>query len=449
MLFPEQPYTRYRFQTEDVGTYSNGYNITQWSGTVAEPWKVTSQTFQSGGFTNQVSRTMHDAETPGWRKAWLRGLATVNPMEQTTLSPIRVNGRYYMRRVKRLGTYPNYYYQGALHDGSAGYGDSLTTNNYYYPSPPPPPDESIIQEAITECWSKVSLSDTLVLAQAAELSKTLAFLTSTYLKFRKIMRDLKRMDVKALKGELSPKELSQRYMEARYALRPLAYDLRNTASAYAEKVPPKVMTFRAHRADISTATESNKLLRTLPGDQAWYGSTIANESIDVRVGVLAAVTDFSNFTRWGCGDILQTIWEEIPFSFIVDWFFQVGKLISMWSPKVGLRTLASWYVVEKTTTLSSTIETVQSLASGWNYTDIITRSGTYSKVSTVKYRLPNPDRPVLPSFNVKLNSLKLLDLGIIATGVYNSWFNRKGVKTRPRNNPYYAWFDKDQSWFVD
>lgn len=441
MIFPEEFYTRYRSNNSQIGaSLSDSYVRTNYSGTVSDPWKVASTVQNGSTYTNAELETMYDVEDPEWKKKWLKGIATVNPMEYTSTSFIRGNGNYHVRRINRNGTSPNYYYSGFQNLGTIRCGDSYASNDWNYPSIPAV-DDSVIAEAITEAWSKVSLTDTLALATAAEMSKTLEFLLSTMRRVWKIYRALRKLDIKVLKGELHPKELAQRYMEARYALRPLAYELRNTCSAMAEKVPARFSTFRAFKADLVTVQTPNFFCRQTAGDYRLDGTAWANRSLEVRSGVLTMVEQFGAFQRFGTADILQTTWELVPFSFIVDWFFQVGKLISAWAPKIGLKTLASWYVVDDTTTLSVTIETGTSLAGGYNYQNFYNRYGTYSKVIRSKYRVPNPDRPVLPSFNVKLNKLKLLDLGIIATGLYNSWFNRRGFKTRPRNNSGYAWFD--------
>lgn len=454
MLFPLQPYTRDRTSTEKYGApMSYSYTNTQWAGTPSDPWKVTGTTNYGASFDNWWVHEMHDVESPNWKELWRHGIATVNPMEHCSVFYFRNTGNYLMKRVNRSSTQP-YYYTGHQNSGTNVIGDSYASNSWNYPSQPSI-DDSIIAEAIQEAWSKVSLQDTMALATAAELSKTLDFLLSTMRKVWKIYRSVRKLDVLGVAASVSNltkkqissitktsvKEVANAYMEARYALRPLMYDIRNTMEAVADKVPAKYTTFRAYKADIAEVTDSNFLLREVTGDYRMTGTSVANRSLEVRAGVLTMVEAFNAFARWGCGDILQTAWELVPFSFIVDWFFQVGKLISSWAPKIGLRTLASWYVVDDMTTLSVTAVTGTSLASGYNYINIYNRSGTYSKVIRNRYRLPNPDRPILPSCNIRLNNLKLLDLSIIGTAIATSWFGRKTVKSRPKTNYGYAWFD--------
>lgn len=442
MLFPLNPYTRSRTQTITSGENpSYSYVNTQYSGTTSDPWRVISTTSYSGSQQGYVKEEMHDCETPEWRKLFAqRNLATVNPYEHERIFFNRGVGSYHTRRINRSAS-PPYTYSGSQNLGTTGIGDSHLSNSWSYPTQPSV-DDSVIAEAITEAWSKVTLRDTMILATAGELHKTLSFIISIFGRLLKIVRALRKLDVKALAGELSPKELAQRYMEARYAIRPMMYDVKTNLEAFANKVPARYTTFRGFKAEIVGPTyDHNFLCRAVVNDYELWGTSEVTRTLEVRSGVLTMVKEIGAFVRFGSFDIIQSAWELVPFSFIVDWFFQVGKLISMWSPKVGLDVLASWYVVTDTTTLSVTAETGISKATGYNYTNFYNRQGVYSKVLQNKYRMPNPDRPILPVCNVRLNKLKLLDLGIILTGLANAWFGGKARKSKPRANYGYAWFD--------
>lgn len=446
MLFPLHPYNH------DVppqayslpGSTSWRYTTTNYGGTVADPWKITSQTPVSGAFSQRELSEMHDVETPGWRNLWLKGIATCSPYEREITTFNRGAGSYTVRRINRLGTSPNYYYSGFTHLGTYAVGDSESSTDWAYPSVPAV-DNSIIAEAITECWAKVHLNDNLVLAQIWELNKSLGFLVDTFRRVWKIFRALRKFDLKALYGEIKPKELAQRYMEARYAIRPMAYDVRNTLKALADKCPARYATFRHYRESLAS-DEGTIICRAVAGDYRIDGHYTANRSMEVRVGVLTFVEAYDSAVRFGTFDIFQSAWEVIPFSFIVDWFWNVGKVIAAWSPKIGLKTLASWYVVKDITYLSVTAESGTSLKSGYNYTNTYSRTGDYSKTISKKYRIPNPDRPILPDCNIKLNNLKLLDLGVIAAGIYAAW-TKKPIRRKGSSNKGYAWFDKDQQWY--
>lgn len=132
----------------------------------------------------------------------------------------------------------------------------------------------------------------------------------------------------------------------------------------------------------------------------------------MRAGVLTSIEVFQGIAALGLTEPLESIWEMIPFSFILDWWFNIGKWIASWSPNIGIKTLASWVVVTDTTTLTSTVET-GTIYNPANYLNQIEIAGSYSRVLVQKYRLPNPDRPLLPTYSINMNWFKSLDLGLI------------------------------------
>jgi hypothetical protein len=288
-------------------------------------------------------------------------------------------------------------------------------------------DDSIIAEAITEAWSKVSLKEVDLQVIIGEMEKTALSLISIIKRAIRIFVALKKLNLKALIGEIKPKELSQRFLEARYALRPLVYDAKGVISACnADMVAfASRKTFRSFRQRMTSNQYSNVLLNTSTGNY-WklYGSQLATRELEVRAGVLTSVETLQGLAVWGILEPFESAWELIPFSFIIDWFFNVGKWIGSWSPNIGMKTLASWYVVTDTTNLASTVETGE-IYSPLSYLNTVTTGGVYSLVKVRKYRLPNPDRPLLPTFIVNMNWWKTLDLGLILKQIFKIKFGSK------------------------
>jgi len=288
--------------------------------------------------------------------------------------------------------------------------------SWTYPAQPSI-SQSIISEALTEAWASVSLNEAQILVQVAEAGKTISGLFSIARRALKIFREVKRLDLLGLTEEFSPRELKNRYLELRYALRPIVYDMVGTLKCIDGILskPKSRQTFRSYKSVVANTSSSGTLFE-YPGEYRITGNFNATRTLECRAGVLTAIeTIVSPILLIGATEPFQAIWELIPYSFIVDWFFNIGKLIASWSPKVGFRTLASWYVVTDTTTMTSTAVTGTSLASGYNYENIYTLSGQTSKVWVSKYRLPDPSRPVLPVFDLNLNIWKTFDLGAILT----------------------------------
>lgn len=117
---------------------------------------------------------------------------------------------------------------------------------------------------------------------------------------------------------------------------------------------------------------------------------------------------------------MESAWDLVPFSFIIDWFFTVGDTICAFSPlPLGVTALASWI-----TTTESTVQTFRltgassqvGVCGSYLYTDTGCTFGNGEvayKISTKKTRTPNYQRNLVPRINVNLDPLKILDLGII------------------------------------
>lgn len=136
----------------------------------------------------------------------------------------------------------------------------------------------------------------------------------------------------------------------------------------------------------------------------------------VRAGVLVRAEIASKLAIWGLTHPLETVWELVPFSFIADWFFNIGQTLASWTPEVGVLPLSSWSTVTQTSTRSLRISNARIT----NYNPAIpvnvwynARPITMSYTTISKVRTAAAKRSMLPTYKVRLNSFKLLDLAII------------------------------------
>lgn len=419
--FPLNPYTRTRTQT-GIGSVVPRSNTTMaYSGTIANPWRVTSTTPVSGSRTNEIPVEMHDVVTPNWFRRKNSGEIINNPMESHTTVYGGGVATINRSRINRNGVSPNYYYTGSRTNGTIWVGNYSPTNSEWaLPAILAINDESAIAEAITEAWAGVSLNEMQVLTQIAEAQKTYAFIVMTIKRAYKIIRDVYRLQFKSLMKQLNPRELKQLYLEARYALRPLMFDIKGTAEAITALREERLyrMTSRAYRYVYDEAASSDHALWNDAGLTAFYrGNFYSSRYVEVRSGVLADIESFETSVL-GVTELCQSIWEIIPFSFIVDWFLNVGKWIASFSPKIGFKVRASWYTVVDTAHRSVTVTTGTNSGS-WNFENYLNTSGSYFVDYVCKYRLPDPSRPSLPRFIWNVDEYKLLDLGAIISNFVN------------------------------
>lgn len=278
--------------------------------------------------------------------------------------------------------------------------------------------DDVKARVIASAHARARLSEAQVLATLGELEETVRSIASIMMRAYRIFRALKRFDVRFLKRQISPKELSDRYMEARYAIRPLYYDARQIIAAATAERPKKgsKLRFTASESFNESRHETGVVYRS-DSDYIWHADRSAASSGKVRAGVLTSVEALSELTFWGCFDVIETVWELVPFSFIIDWFINVGDTIGAWTPKAGLKVLTSWVSVERTDTFIFAPKENTPV----NPTNIyLNCTGVLTRTVTSYERTIAPSLPLLPRVDVNLSVAKLLDLAIIGKKMLNA-----------------------------
>jgi hypothetical protein len=153
-----------------------------------------------------------------------------------------------------------------------------------------------------------------------------------------------------------------------------------------------------------------------------YGYTLEESwqhLVNVRAGVLTQLEQYNALNTWGLLQPVESWWELVPFSFVIDWFINVGDTLASWTPHYGLKALASWYTVEDIVYQSRrAVNPWWQPASNtsvrehldWKYW--FSTAHVWRRIIT-KTRVPNPNRAITPTFTVRLNSFKFIDLVII------------------------------------
>jgi hypothetical protein len=290
--------------------------------------------------------------------------------------------------------------------------------------------------ALTSAYANINSTDVLALVALAESEKTLVGLVNT---FRRVLGITKTMlsllekqkrrassgsNIGQLKRDLKKlgSDAQQLYMEARYGLRPLYYDVVGF-SKFLTKPKPAVDRYTFRGKQVWSDRNSDIVVKNHPGTSGYYFTAalpfyrVTTKDVFVRAGVLTRFTDYGAIQGLGLQQIPETIWELTKFSFILDWFFNVGELIASWTPNLGFETLTSW-VTQETVVTKTIVAGVPSITNLSNATYRVVdpaASFSYGGIETsIRYeRIPRPKQPFSPHLNVKLNTLKLIDLAII------------------------------------
>lgn len=421
--------TSYKYEVKTLGESCAGGDVPVFS-TFAEDAAYTEMSTQS---------SMTDVVTPEWNRKRNQGMIINNPMSKVTqvdwnpvcpafsdyaiefndCSPKRWRT---INSVETFGTIPSSMYLQP-------YGGDISDLGACLPAVPAYDVQDQVDLAVNKAWSKVGLDETYLLTTLGESQKTVASITAIFSRFLRVLRSLKRLKAREVLHELSGKQLQDRYMELRYAIRPLVYDYNGAVAALQKQTSAlhDRLTFRGHDSELIANWFGTDMLWQSHSDQ--YGTFEKyvqkleqyQVHIDVRAGVLTQLETKSQLPVWGLTMPVEAAWELTPFSFILDWFFNIGDTITAWTPNFGLRSLASWYTV--TVTQEQSAKCTDSWATMVAGTDPnrrplrhdlqLTPDCQVSRTIVTKQRVPNPTRAIAPSLDLRLNALKLADLLII------------------------------------
>lgn len=188
-----------------------------------------------------------------------------------------------------------------------------------FPSVPPidlPDPSYFVQKAAARIASQGF--DTLTFL--AELNKTRDMFKNALTRFLKMSQKSKRKKRRLPSKRETLGSYFSNYLEGRYGWRILLYELDDLYSAIYEFDEKRTrFSERAGFSDTLVVNESGPEERA---ETTWYKTWIDTYEVSVRGSVSA---DFSP-TRWQFNPFV-TVWETIPYSFVVDWFLHVGQAL--------------------------------------------------------------------------------------------------------------------------
>ena len=373
-----------------------------------------------------------DVVTPGFKKRMKKGEIINNPLYiltyQANATPLSWD--YHILNIPYKDRCPTRDDEGLAKvnlESIYGSAKSLST----YGTLPDINIQRLKDLAIAQAFANVDVSEAALWATLGELEETVTGLVSIFKRLLGLYGRLRRKEYTLiLKKALTYENISNLYMEFRYGLRPLYYDCQQFYSAWCAIVNKKIprTTFRSRESE-SKETNSDTVI--IVNDVIRCRKTTSiHRDVTVSAGVLTNIETTNPLQILGLDKSVDAMWELIPYSFVIDWFFNVGTTIAAWTPNAGTRCLASWVCVEDTCTCSLNIGSP--FGAGINtYETISDYSGNLSMVYKHYTREPNPSKPIFPSFNVKLDHLKLVDLSVMLNQLLSmkNWFKSR----RPRN----------------
>lgn len=250
----------------------------------------------------------------------------------------------------------------------------------------------------TKAWGGIKSPSIQGTVFAAELGKTLRMLRhpiDNLAQFLKQVKKSKRYKSWSRQQKLDnlgtslADFIAAEWLRYRYGIMPLLYDIQGIKALLAEPIVSPRLTSRA-----SEKFNSGTLTNTIPyseGASGYFaGSTVTTRvvNVEVRCGILYEHECILH-DRYGYGldQQLSAIWELIPYSFIVDWFYNLGDYIDAMSPKIGVKVLAQWTTIKVVDAKGAVANAYGTPPSAY-YTISGSLSATAQEVNTLYSRQP-------------------------------------------------------------
>lgn len=207
--------------------------------------------------------------------------------------------------------------------------------------------------ALTEAYANVAPADIQSMVSIAEMRKTIGMI-------RKPLASMQRIYDTATRRRRGRSDVgndaSSTWLEVRYGWLPLMYDVEGVLKAISRDYSERYVA-RGSQSGGTTSSETRKRSGLL----THYDFDIIElreESVQVRAGVLYAHDlKIQEYSKYGAtlSQVPAAAWELIPFSFVVDWFANVGDFVGAIIPQAGTSTLAAWTSVKREQVWTRTI----------------------------------------------------------------------------------------------
>lgn len=320
---------------------SNCVSRPSWSTYYNSPQSTSVGTYQS----------MYDYVVPNYRKRVQAGEVFFNYMDNATCVISNGSGSYGGQVVHKNPTctsagqvpyYPSFRF--SLSNGSYG----AVLSEFSFPIVnglllPPPPLEgmdisNMVLEAATECLAQRGTAESNLWEALAEADKSLGMLAQALQNIAQFLNGKRDLLTKA-------KAAGNMYLLYRYGLSPLISDLQHVI----EGLEKKTGTLRLTSRGKASSEVSTSFYNTSPTMyNTWWGrrTYTIRETVSIRAMSLDEINVGKLFNIGLAPKSLLTLpWELIPYSFVVDWFVNIGALINALVPSLDLRQKGSCYVM--------------------------------------------------------------------------------------------------------
>lgn len=246
--------------------------------------------------------------------------------------------------------------------------------------------------ASTSALANVAGPEVMGLVTIAEFEKTMEMMRTPLGNLRLFLQRVARRRGRIAKAKSLIDFISSEWLRYRYGIMPLVMEVQAAVKLLEDPTKPLRRTARGRQV---VETKDSTYSDYSYGSSTTFGwktrkTTTFNRVYSVRAGVLYQhKSDFSSNTGLRLSDIPSAAWELIPFSFVADWFVNLGDYIQAVTPKAGVEILATW----QTRDMTLKYDVVASNVETWNnpsYTWVGTGKPEAHVIRTVESRTRSP-----------------------------------------------------------
>lgn len=267
--------------------------------------------------------------------------------------------------------------------------------------------------AATKAWASSIGNDAQILVFLAELKKTIRMLVHPIENFSrfldKVRRDKVRDPRSAVKALTVAEYLAMEWLTYRFGVRPLLSDIQSIVKAIHR--PRK--TGRTRAKGFAALERTSTVRKTIDwGRVRVTYDLVTTHKLEVRCGfIYDAELNTRDFLGFQFKNIPDTVWELISYSFVVDWFFNIGDWVKALTAYASTPTLGAFTSSKHSITVQRIhVSTVQVVFDGWTLKRPM--SGTETLVYSYKGRTPSIPPPSITR-KVDFSDFDLSDLRIL------------------------------------
>lgn len=272
---------------------------------------------------------------------------------------------------------------------------------------------SFEREATSRCLSNRGRGSTNLFETFAEKTKSIAMLRDILLRCNpdQVLSKKNRKQTLTRIGRTikSPKKLariaSDDYLMYRYGISPLLNDIEAVTKALKVSYAKKESRVTSRGKVESSKSDSTILTNSSNGQDFTYRRDSVDQVVVRAVSLDDVMWDFFHEAGITSKGLTTLGWELIPYSFVADWFFNIGDIIGAAHPSPGWKQLGSCLTISRTIR-SDYIVTGCTPAVGFSLSRPVTGGGVGVSITKVRKDLAEDWYIPVVRSNFRLDELK-------------------------------------------